>query len=259
MIRYDLPLWKLKHPSSDLICEVALPNCPGSKNREPLPSLVRSSRGTHASRSWKERVPLTCDLGDGRGAGGSVALLSRFPTRDGFGDNNVANPRLGTLAQNRVKLTLEAGVRNWALLLARLITAGCVLPTAVAHASNISGLALAFWMKGMPVPNAVASACVIAEVFGAVFLAMGVAPRLTASVMVSSLVITTGTFHRFWDVVGAARATEQTILLGNMALVAGLIFYSVTGPGDWSWRSLWGPARSRAPRPKRATARQAAA
>lgn len=135
-------------------------------------------------------------------------------------------------------------MRNWALLLARLTIAGCVLPAAVVHASNISGFALAFWMKGMPVPHAVATACVMAELAGALFLVLGVAPPLTASAMIRSLVITTGTFHRFWDVVGAARAPEQAIFLGNLAIIAALTYYALTGPGEWSWRALWARVRS---------------
>ena len=135
-------------------------------------------------------------------------------------------------------------MRNWALLLARLTIAGCVLPAAVAHASNISGFALAFWMKGMPVPHAVATACVMAELAGALFLVLGLLPRLTASAVICSLVITTGTFHLYWDVVGAARAPERPIFIGNLAVVAGLTYYALIGPGDWSWRALWAGVRS---------------
>jgi uncharacterized membrane protein YphA (DoxX/SURF4 family) len=168
-------------------------------------------------------------------------------------------------------------VTSWVLLFARLTIAACILPAAIAHVSNISGLALAYWMKGMPVPNAVATACVMAEVFGSLALVLGVAPRLTAAVIVGSLVVTTGTLHRFWDVVGAARGAEQAIFFANLAIVAGLGYYAVTGPGEWSWRAFWArlrmptedvphtpvpkqakkPARPRAPRAKRARAEQA--
>ena len=130
-------------------------------------------------------------------------------------------------------------MRDGALLAARLIIAGCVLPAVIAHATNISGFALSFWMKGMPASHAVATACVMAEAVGVLFLLLGVVPRVTASALITSLVITTGTFHRFWDFVGAARPTEQAIFIGNLAVIAGLIYYANTGPGDLSWRELW--------------------
>ena len=152
---------------------------------------------------------------------------------------------------------------NWALLFARLTIAGCLVPAAIAHVSNISGFALSLWMKRMPAPNAVATACVMAEVFGALALVLGVAPRVTASVIVGSLVVTTGTLHRFWDVVGAARGAEQAIFVGNLAIVAGLGYYAVTGPGEWSWRAFWARLRMptedvpHTPRAKRPPAEQA--
>jgi putative oxidoreductase len=130
-------------------------------------------------------------------------------------------------------------VRDWTLLLARLGIAACFLPSAIAHVSNLSGLALSLWMKGMPFSHGVATACAIAELFGALALALGLAPRLTVTALASSLVITTGTLHRFWDVPGAARALEQAIFLGNAAMLAALAFYVVSGPGAWSWQAFW--------------------
>jgi len=70
--------------------------------------------------------------------------------------------------------------------------AACLLPSAIAHVSNVSGLALSLWMKGMPFSHGVATACAIAELFGALALALGLAPRLTVSALASSLVFTTG-------------------------------------------------------------------
>jgi putative oxidoreductase len=138
-------------------------------------------------------------------------------------------------------------VRDWTLLLARLAMAACLLPSAIAHVSNVSGLALSLWMKGMPFSHGVATACAIGELFGALALALGLAPRLTVSALASSLVITTGTLHRFWDVPGSARALEQAVFLGNAAMLAALAFYVVSGPGAWSWQAFWRPAASPAP------------
>src|SRR3954453_18575823 len=97
-------------------------------------------------------------------------------------------------------------MKDWALLLSRLAVAACVLPTGTAHLFNVSGLALAFWMKGMPLSNDVATACALGEVFGAAGLALGLAPRLTAAMLTGSILVTTGTLHRFWDFAGPGRA-----------------------------------------------------
>jgi putative oxidoreductase len=155
-------------------------------------------------------------------------------------------------------------VSDWTLLLARLGIAACLLPAAITHLFNVSGLALSLWMKGMPFSHGVATACAMAEVFGALALVLGLAPRFTASALAFSLVIITGTLHRFWDVPGAARTLEQAIFVGNAAMLAALALYAVSGPGAWSWQAFWKrpapPVQSvpkKQPRPRKPRAREA--
>lgn len=159
-------------------------------------------------------------------------------------------------------------MRDWTLLLARLAIAACLLPSAIGHVSNLSGLALSLWMRGMPFSHGVATGCAMAELFGALALVLGLAPRLTVSALASSLVITTGTLHRFWDVPGAARALEQAVFIGNAATLAALAFYLASGPGAWSWQGFWKaapppvPAQStpkKASRPRKARPKAAPA
>jgi uncharacterized membrane protein YphA (DoxX/SURF4 family) len=117
--------------------------------------------------------------------------------------------------------------------------AACLLPEAVARAVNVSGFGLQLWMRGMPYPTAVASGVVVAELIAPVALVLGLAPRVAASVLIVTIVITTGILHRFWDLAGAARQTEQALFLAHAGLVAGLLFYAVAGPGAWSLQALW--------------------
>jgi uncharacterized membrane protein YphA (DoxX/SURF4 family) len=138
-------------------------------------------------------------------------------------------------------------VKDWVLLGARLTLATCLLPAATAHAFNLSGLALSFWMKGMPLSHGVAAACATAELFGVLALALGIAPRLTVSAVAASLVVTTGTLHRFWDVAGPGRALEQAAFVAGAATLAGLALYAVTGPGAWSWQAFWKPVKAPPP------------
>lgn len=162
---------------------------------------------------------------------------------------------------------------NGVLLLNRLLLAGCFLPAAFGRAMNISGFAATLTMKGMPYGDVVATVVVVAEVFGPLALVLGIAPRLSASVLIAALVVTTGTLHRFWDYGGLTRQSEQAVFLSHLGVLAGLLFYTLTGPGAWSWQALWKgiggsskpaakpkkrqPSRSRAPKPRPAPVRQA--
>ena len=150
---------------------------------------------------------------------------------------------------------------NGMLLLARLMMASCFIPAAVTRVSNISGFSYQLWVKGMPYPSAVAAAVAVIEVFGPLALVLGFAPRLTASVLVGATVITTGTLHRFWEVVGPSRDAEQALFVVHLGLIAGLLFYAASGPGAWSWQTWWKgsgekttpakkPTRSRSSKPR---------
>jgi putative oxidoreductase len=65
-----------------------------------------------------------------------------------------------------------------------------------------------------------------------------VAPRLTASVLIGAVVITTGMLHRFWDMSGGARTLEQAIFMAQLGIAAALLLYFVSGPGRWNLRAL---------------------
>jgi uncharacterized membrane protein YphA (DoxX/SURF4 family) len=161
-----------------------------------------------------------------------------------------------------------AGV-NGVLLLNRLLLAGCFLPAAIGRVTNISGFAAT--LTGMPYGDVVATLVVLAEVFGPLALIFGVAPRLSASALIAALVVTTGTLHRFWDYGGLTRQAEQAVFLSHLGVLAGLLFYGLSGPGAWSWQAWWRgshgqakpakgkkrqPSRPRTPKPKPAPVRQ---
>ena len=134
------------------------------------------------------------------------------------------------------------------LLVARVLLAVCLVQPAAAHAVNVSGLAFALAQKGMPFPGAVASLILLSELFGPAALALGVAHRLSAGVLIASTVITTGTLHRFWEFGGAARNLEQAVFMAQLGLVAALLFSIVAGPGAFSLQACLRPGATTAKR-----------
>jgi putative oxidoreductase len=128
---------------------------------------------------------------------------------------------------------------NAVLLASRLAVACCILPQAIARASNISGFSLLLSVKGVPYSSAISTIVLIAQLFGPVAMIFGFAPRVAAWALVAATVFTTGALHRFWELEGLARAAEQAAFFGNVGLAAGLLFYTVSGPGAWSWQAFW--------------------
>ena len=138
---------------------------------------------------------------------------------------------------------------NGILLVGRVLLATCFLPQAVARLSNFSGFAVSLSGRGLPYGEATAAAVTLAETVAPLALIVGFAPRLSASALIAATAITTGTLHRFWDLIGAARHAEQTLFLAQLGIIAGLLLYLVTGPGAWSWQAWW---RADAKKPKTA-------
>src|SRR4051794_30034357 len=148
----------------------------------------------------------------------------------------------------------DDGVR----LLGRVMLAGCFVPSGLAKLSNISGFAVSLAAVGLPSPGAVATGCVLANVFGPLALTVGIAPRLTAGALIIVTALTTALLHRFWEYGGSIRQMEQATFLAHLGILAGLLFYLVSGPGAWSWQAWWRgqaserqtpPAKKRAHRP----------
>ena len=122
------------------------------------------------------------------------------------------------------------------LMLGRLMLAGCFVPSGLAKLSNISGFAISLAAAGLPSPHALATGCVLANVFGPLALIAGVAPRLAAGALIVVTTLTTALLHRFWDYGGSVRHMEQATFVMHLGMIAGLLFYMVSGPGAWSWQ-----------------------
>jgi putative oxidoreductase len=119
---------------------------------------------------------------------------------------------------------------------------------------NISGFAVLLAKQGLPFAHGLATAGVLIEVFGPLAFVLGLAPRLSAALLVLVEVCSALALHRFWSLGGAARQLEQVLFLTNLGLAAASLFYFVSGPGAWSLGSVWrggsAPASPKEAQPK---------
>jgi putative oxidoreductase len=127
------------------------------------------------------------------------------------------------------------------LLLGRLLMAALFLPSGFSKLLGFTGFAASLATKGLPYPEAWAAAAVAIEVLGPVALILGVFPRWTALLLIAFVVMASGTTHRYWEFTeAAARRAQEINFYKNVGIIAGLLFYFVSGPGAWSfarWRS----------------------
>ena len=123
-----------------------------------------------------------------------------------------------------------------ALLIGRLFVASMFLPSGLDKLMNFSKFTASLASKGFPYAKFWAVVGVAVEVLGPVALIIGAWSRWTAvALIVFTLVMTWATYKS--AIFGMAfRQPQNPQFFKSVAVVAGLLFYFVSGPGNYSWR-----------------------
>ena len=121
-----------------------------------------------------------------------------------------------------------------ALLMGRVFVAALFLPHGFHKLMNFWSFAASLGAKGVPYSNAIAVLAVVAEILGPLTLIIGLWPRWTALVLAVLTLLKIATTYRsgLWGAVFLPRRNVE--LYRNLAILGGLLFYSVSGPGAWS-------------------------
>lgn len=122
------------------------------------------------------------------------------------------------------------------LLIGRLLMAALFLPSGISKALGFSGFAASLATKGLPYPEAWAAAAIAIEILGPIALILGFLPRWTAVILIAFVVMASATTHRYWEFAdAAARRAQEVNFYKNVGIIAGLLFYFVSGSGAWSF------------------------
>ena len=143
-------------------------------------------------------------------------------------------------------------VNDTALLLGRLLMASLFLIAGIPKALQGYGGGFAQYLgsQGVPYPEIVGAIAVAIEVLVPVALVLGLWPRISALLLIAFVVVATALAHRFWEFPEAQQQAQMNNFLKNIALIGGLLFYYVSGPGAWSLAGR--SAGAGAPEPARA-------
>ena len=143
-------------------------------------------------------------------------------------------------------------VNDTALLLGRLLMASLFLIAGIPKALQGYGGGFAQYLgsQGVPYPEIVGAIAVAIEVLVPVALVLGLWPRISALLLIAFVIVATGLAHRCWEFPEAQQQAQMNNFLKNVALIGGLLFYYVSGPGAWSLAGR--SAGAGAPEPARA-------
>lgn len=108
--------------------------------------------------------------------------------------------------------------------LARILLAGVFVQGGVMALRDPESRAPKAARLGLPEPETLVRVNAATMVAGGIALALGIAPRLTAGVLIASLAPTTLAGHRFWEEESpAARRQQLTQFMKNLAALGGLL------------------------------------
>jgi putative oxidoreductase len=103
---------------------------------------------------------------------------------------------------------------------------------------------------GVPYPEIMGVVSVAIELLVPIALILGLWPRISALLLIAFVIVATALAHRYWDYPAAQQVAQQTNFFKNLAIVAGLLFYYVSGPGRFALASrsvgMGATARARA-------------
>jgi putative oxidoreductase len=119
-----------------------------------------------------------------------------------------------------------------------MLVAALLLPTGIDKLLHFSRVVASFAARGLPYPKVWAGLDVAIEVLGPMALIVGLWPRWTALVLIALTVISMWTTYRFGMFGAPFRKPQPVQAMKSFAVIAGLLFYAVSGPGAWSRTGL---------------------
>src|SRR5689334_12233778 len=119
------------------------------------------------------------------------------------------------------------------LLIGRILLGWIFMRSGYGKIFDIPAYAATFPARGLP--TFLAYIAVPAEFFGGLALIFGIATRYAALVMTIFMLVATFSSHRYWEFAdAAARRAQDGNFYKNLAMLGGILFVFVAGPGRFS-------------------------
>jgi putative oxidoreductase len=122
------------------------------------------------------------------------------------------------------------------LLVARIAMGSLFLPSGVMKLFHFAQFSQSLAQKATPYPAVLAALAIAAEAGGGLALIAGVWPRYTALLLLAFTLVATGLSHRYWSFEGPERRAQEINFYKNVAVMGGILFYSVSGSGRFKLR-----------------------
>jgi putative oxidoreductase len=120
------------------------------------------------------------------------------------------------------------------LLVGRILFALLFIVSGIRAATSYAGSASYLAGLGFPAPEAMNLIAIVVEIGGGISLIIGWQTRWAAWLLVAFVAVATGMAHRFWEFDAQQYGNQLNHMLKNLAVIGGLLYLSVLGPGRYS-------------------------
>ena len=128
-----------------------------------------------------------------------------------------------------------AGVNDALLAVGRIALAILFVMSGLEKVMDIPGTAAAIGGKGLPMPNVLAIATVVAELGGGLLIIVGWQTRIVALALAIFTAVAGYFFHDFWHYPEGAQYTNNLIhFMKNVSIIGGFLMLCATGAGRYS-------------------------
>jgi putative oxidoreductase len=127
---------------------------------------------------------------------------------------------------------LADSAANVLLLLGRILLGWIFVRSGYPKIFDIAGVAATYPPRGLP--PFMAYIAVPVEFFGGLALMFGLATRYFALIFVVFILVATFSSHRYWEFTGAQLTIQSSNFYKNLAMLGGVFFLFVVGPGRLS-------------------------
>lgn len=119
-----------------------------------------------------------------------------------------------------------------ALLIGRLLMASLFLSVGIPKAlGGYVGFGKYLGSLGVPSPEIMAIVATAIEVLVPIAIILGLFHRTSALILIAFVIVATFLAHRFWEFPAEQVINQRNHFFKNIALIGGLLFYYVSGPG----------------------------
>ena len=131
----------------------------------------------------------------------------------------------------------KCGCKGYTLLVGRVLIAVLFLVAGWGKLTGFAGTVGYVASGGFPMPEVFAVLTIIIELGGGLMLLLGFHSRIAAKALIVFTVIATAVYHNVF-----VDATQQVMLLKNLAIIGGLLYVTAFGPGCLSLNKNCGNA-----------------